>query len=113
MEFNTFLNDARGSSVGHFYFDDQGFLGLLSSFKVERGQAWAKHVCCKQVSPPSLVPYKGTLWGGGVKRGRLVIFEFPLFCSILGFQATRYWEKQHEKCHCHSPFCMPPNDSKN
>ena len=43
----------------------------------------------------------------GVKKGRFVILRVPLFYSIWGLKIPRRWEKQHEKCHCHTPSCVP------
>ena len=44
---------------------------------------------------------------GGVKQGRFVILCFPCFTVFRGLKIPRYWEKQHEKCRCHTPFCAP------
>ena len=45
--------------------------------------------------------------GGGLKQGRFVIYVFSGFAVFGGPEVPRCWEKQHEKCHCHTPFCVP------
>ena len=56
--------------------------------------------------PPRLSP-PPTLGLGG-KQGQFVILRFPLCCSAGGgANVPRYWERQHEECHCHVPFCAP------
>ena len=47
--------------------------------------------------------------GGGGKTESICHFAF----SLGGRKVARCREKQHEKCHCHTPFCAPPKDSKN
>ena len=48
-----------------------------------------------------------TYISGGVKQGQFVILRFPLFCSVWGSKIPRCWEKQHEKCHCHTRIRVP------
>ena len=43
----------------------------------------------------------------GVKQGRFVILRFPCFTVFGGPKVAKCWEKLHEKCHCHAPFCAP------
>ena len=59
---------------------------------------WAvKHGCLWQRNPC-----------GRVKQGRVVILRFPLFYSIWRpSKIPKYSEKQHERCHCHTPFYVP------
>ena len=51
---------------------------------------------------------KGRVWGG--KTGSICHLAFsPLFDSIWGFHDAQMLGKQHEKCHCHTPFlCARP-----
>ena len=50
--------------------------------------------------------YTPPLWGG--KTGSICHFPFPLVLQCFGVpRIPRCWEKQHEKCHCHTPFCVP------
>ena len=51
-------------------------------------------------------------WGGvdvgGSKRVDLSFYPFPCFAVFGGSQATQMLgKKQHEKCHWHTPFCVP------
>ena len=49
---------------------------------------------------------KGDMWGG--KEGSICHFAFSLVLQCLGgLKIARCWEKQHEKCHYHAPFCVP------
>ena len=45
--------------------------------------------------------------GGEAKQGQFVILHFPLFAVFGGPKIARRWAKQHEKCHCHAPVCVP------
>ena len=50
--------------------------------------------------------YWGCVWGG--KTGSICHFAFSLVLLWFGgSKIPRCWEKQHEKCHCHTPFCVP------
>ena len=49
---------------------------------------------------------------GGVKKVDSSFLRFPLFYSG-GSPNTQKLEKLQEKCHCHTPSCVPPNASKN
>ena len=55
-------------------------------------------------------------WGfewGGVRRVDLS-FCVSLVLQYSGSQDTQMLgKKQHEKCHCHAPFCVPQSASKN
>ena len=46
--------------------------------------------------------------GGGGKTGSICHFAFSLALQWFGcLKMSRCWETQHEKCHCHSPVCVP------
>ena len=44
---------------------------------------------------------------GGQNRVDLSFCVFPCFAVFGGLKISRCWEKQHEKCHCHTPSCVP------
>ena len=46
---------------------------------------------------------------GGVKKGRFVIFAFPLFCSILEVQDTQMLGKTARKVSLSHPFLCAPS----
>ena len=50
---------------------------------------------------------------GRVKKGRFVIFAFPLFYSILGFQDAQMLGKTARKMSLSNPFLCAPSASKN
>ena len=50
---------------------------------------------------------------GGQNRVDLSFCVFPCFAVFGGPKISRDWEKQHKKCHCHTPFCVPQMLVKN
>ena len=50
------------------------------------------------------LPLKGV---GGYRRVDLSFCVFPCFAVFGGPKIPKCWEKQHEKCHCHTPFVCP------
>ena len=50
--------------------------------------------------------------GGGGKTGSICHFAFSFVFQCLGPKISTCWEKQHEKCHCRTPFCVCPKCSQ-
>ena len=50
---------------------------------------------------------------GGGGQGGTPVGGFPCFAVFGGPKITKRWEKQYEKCHCHTPFLCAPNASSN
>ena len=51
---------------------------------------------------------------GGVQAGSICHFAFALVLQCLGVSRYRdAGQEQHEKCHCHTPCCVPQMPVKN
>ena len=74
---------------------------MLLSWRFPRKTAFLDHFPLCRQGPP-----RG---GGGKKgkKGRSVILRFPCFLVSGGLKVRSCREKQHEKCHCHTPSCVP------
>ena len=57
--------------------------------------------------------WKGGGGVGGQSRVNLSFGVFPCFAMFGGPKIPRCWEKQHEKCQCHTHFLCAPNASNN
>ena len=53
------------------------------------------------------------MWGGGQNRVDLSFCVSPCFAVFGGPKVPRCLDKQHEKCHCRAPSCVPLNASGN
>ena len=58
-------------------------------------------------SRTNIAPLTG-VWNqvGGQSRVDLSFCVVPCFAAFRGPKIARCWEKQHEKCHCQTPFCV-------
>ena len=63
--------------------------------------------CRYPCDPDCLVqPTNSWMWEG--KKGSICYFRVSLVLQCFGGpKISRCWEKQHEKCHCHTLFRMP------
>ena len=86
---------------------DEGGLGHLQDKPPEMPM-----FLCNSTRPFHLPGPKGGMWGG--KKGLICHFAFSLVLQCLGVpKIPKCWERQHEMCHCHTPFGVPQNASKN
>ena len=93
MSGRKFISMLRWNFITHGFLDPFGFPEItLQVHELKKNQGFFK---------------EGYTSGGGLNWVNVSFCVFPCFAVFGSPKIPNGWEKQHEKCHCHTPFCVP------